>query len=239
MLMVGVWRHGHGAWDSIQKDPSLELNGKFFLDDVKVKGEGKSKASEKKVPNASHLIRRTDYLLGLLHDFADEKSNDSSNRKPKISVGGVASGSSTKKPRAKKVKEEPREDVKPKLAKSKPISSSKGKAKVVKEESSSEGESDASSVYDSMDDDECKESLRTVKQELKRLQKSETTSLDTIAKAERIALYKECLSAIGARIEVAKRGKSGTAAQDSFEKHLCSSFVCRTIVIVLTSCMDR
>ena len=226
-LLVGVWRHGHGGWDSIQKDPSLGLRGKFYLDDVKPpKGEKAKKvdASEKKIPSASHLIRRTDYLLGLLHDLSarsdgKDRGNDSSTRKPKVLISGAASGSgsTTKKPRAKKV-ESKKEESKPKLAKSKSKS-----AKVVQQYSSSEGESEASSLYDSMDEAECKESLRPVKSELQRLQKSETASTDGVAKEARIALYKECLSAIGARIDVAKREKKGSSSQDTFEKHLCSS----------------
>jgi chromodomain-helicase-DNA-binding protein 1 len=68
MLLVGAFLHGFGNWEAIQKDPKLGLDGKFFLDEGK-KGEDQS---TKPIPNAIHLVRRGDFLLGLLREY-DEK----------------------------------------------------------------------------------------------------------------------------------------------------------------------
>ena len=68
MLLVGAYRYGFGNWEAIAKDPRLGLQGKFFLDEGK-KGED---AASKPIPNAIHLVRRGDYLLGILREH-DEK----------------------------------------------------------------------------------------------------------------------------------------------------------------------
>jgi chromodomain-helicase-DNA-binding protein 1 len=68
MLLVGAYLYGFGNWEAIQRDPKLGLDGKFFLDEGK-KGED---ASTKPIPNAIHLVRRGDFLLGLLREY-DEK----------------------------------------------------------------------------------------------------------------------------------------------------------------------
>lgn len=68
MLLVGAYLYGFGNWEAIQKDPRLGLDGKFFLEEGK-KGED---SSSKPIPNAIHLVRRGDYLLGILREN-DEK----------------------------------------------------------------------------------------------------------------------------------------------------------------------
>lgn len=68
MLLVGAYLHGFGNWEAIQKDPKLGLEGKFFLDEGK-KGED---AANKPIPNAIHLVRRGDFLLGLLKEYDDK-----------------------------------------------------------------------------------------------------------------------------------------------------------------------
>lgn len=68
MLLVGAFLHGFGNWEAIQKDPKLNLEGKFFLDEGK-KGED---AANKPIPNAIHLVRRGDFLLGLLKEYDDK-----------------------------------------------------------------------------------------------------------------------------------------------------------------------
>ncbi|RDW88846.1 hypothetical protein BP6252_00878 [Coleophoma cylindrospora] len=69
MLLVGIHRHGYGAWVPIREDPDLGLADKFFLEEHRVdKKEERSKADEKvaKAPGAVHLVRRADYLLSVL-----------------------------------------------------------------------------------------------------------------------------------------------------------------------------
>lgn len=68
MLLVGAFIHGFGNWEAMQKDPKLGLDGKFFLEEGK-KGED---AASRPIPNAIHLVRRGDFLLGLLREY-DEK----------------------------------------------------------------------------------------------------------------------------------------------------------------------
>lgn len=69
MLLVGIHRHGYGAWVQIRDDPDLGLSDKFFLEEHRVdKKEERNKGDEKiaKAPGAVHLVRRADYLLSVL-----------------------------------------------------------------------------------------------------------------------------------------------------------------------------
>ncbi|RKF55985.1 Chromodomain helicase hrp3 [Erysiphe neolycopersici] len=69
MLLVGIHRHGYGAWVQIRDDPDLDLGDKFFLEEHRVdKKEERIKGDEKvaKAPGAVHLVRRADYLLSVL-----------------------------------------------------------------------------------------------------------------------------------------------------------------------------
>jgi chromodomain-helicase-DNA-binding protein 1 len=69
MLLVGIHRHGYGAWVQIRDDPDLGLQDKFFLEEHRVdKKEERNKGDEKvaKAPGAVHLVRRSDYLLSVL-----------------------------------------------------------------------------------------------------------------------------------------------------------------------------
>lgn len=69
MLLVGIHRHGYGAWVQIRDDPDLGLGDKFFLEEHRVdKKEERNKGDEKtaKAPGAVHLVRRADYLLSVL-----------------------------------------------------------------------------------------------------------------------------------------------------------------------------
>ncbi|KAF4627097.1 hypothetical protein G7Y89_g11061 [Cudoniella acicularis] len=69
MLLVGIHRHGYGAWGPIRDDPDLGLKEKFFLEEHRVdKKEERNKGDEKvaKAPGAVHLVRRADYLLSVL-----------------------------------------------------------------------------------------------------------------------------------------------------------------------------
>ena len=69
MLLVGIHRHGYGAWVQIRDDAGLALKEKFFLEEHRVdKKEERNKGDEKvaKAPGAVHLVRRADYLLSVL-----------------------------------------------------------------------------------------------------------------------------------------------------------------------------
>ncbi|KAG9235626.1 P-loop containing nucleoside triphosphate hydrolase protein [Amylocarpus encephaloides] len=69
MLLVGIHRHGYGAWVQIRDDLDLGLKDKFYLEEHRVeKKEERNKGEEKvaKAPGAVHLVRRADYLLAVL-----------------------------------------------------------------------------------------------------------------------------------------------------------------------------
>ena len=70
-----------------------------------------------------------------------------------------------------------------------------------------------------MDEETCKESLRPVKNDLKRL-KMDTSSM---GREEKLAHLKETLSSIGSRIEVVAGFEKTSIAKEKKRKHLCKS----------------
>lgn len=182
--MVGVWKHGHGNWEAIAKDDSLGLKDKFFLDDAKIKAGDKEKRN---IPNSIHLVRRADYLTHLLREFDDNLNKYSKNPAPSRPAPPKS------KPSADRDRDRERERDRDRD--SRPADSSRpAKRKATPDYSSS---SEDESVYDSMDEGECKEILRPVKRELKRLK----MPTDHMSREEKVAHLKACLSAIGSRIE--------------------------------------
>ncbi|PTB46818.1 uncharacterized protein TrAFT101_003740 [Trichoderma asperellum] len=75
MLLVGIDKHGFGAWAQIRDDSDLEMQEKLFLEEHRVgKKEERSKGNDKlKAPGAVHLVRRSEYLLSVLQS---KHSND-------------------------------------------------------------------------------------------------------------------------------------------------------------------
>lgn len=71
-LLVGAYLHGFGNWEGMVKDARLNLDGKFFLEEGK-KSEGD--AASRPIPNAIHLVRRGDYLLGHLREHEEKIRN--------------------------------------------------------------------------------------------------------------------------------------------------------------------
>ncbi|KAM0749051.1 hypothetical protein T439DRAFT_343555 [Meredithblackwellia eburnea MCA 4105] len=185
-LLVGVWKHGHGMWEAIQNDETLGLKDKFFLEDAKLKGEDKE---ARKIPNSIHLVRRADYLTHLLREFDSNLNNHNRNPAPS------------------------RPTPRPKLSNDRAPDSGSQKAKrKATPDYSSSGESE----YESMDETECKEILRPVKRELKRLK----MSTDGMPREEKVAHLKGCLSAIGSRIDYTANQESSSSAKDKRRKHL-------------------
>ena len=97
MLLVGAYIYGFGNWEAMQKDPKLGLDGKFFLEEGK---KGEDITGNRPIPNAIHLVRRGDFLLGILREHVEKlRSYESSVRnKSKVSTSpppiAVASTSS-------------------------------------------------------------------------------------------------------------------------------------------------
>lgn len=212
-LMVGVWKYGHGCWEAMRDDDSLGFKDKFFLEDAK----NKSKDEKARIPNAIHLVRRADYLCHLLHDLdgsgrSDSKPSGSKTHQPRA-------GSSAPRPKSSKAKDDTASVAG--STSSKTHKSSSKPAKSVKRKATpeySDSEEDAESSYDSMDEESCKEALRPVKRELKRL-KQPTTDM---TREEKLAHLKDTLTAIGARIEVVADFEKSSSAKEKKRKHLCT-----------------
>lgn len=211
-LLVGVWNYGHGSWEVIRDDPTLGLADKFFLEDAKTKPADGAKP---RLPNAIHLVRRADYLLHALRELDAHKKGGEQ----------AASGSSkTHQPRAGSSRPKPTTDRASEGASAPPTSKSKHskaalakpppKRKATPQYSSSEA---SGSEYDSMDEEACKEALRPVKRQLKKLK----SGTENFTREEKVAHLKETLSAIGARIEVIAGSEKSPAAQEQRRKHLC------------------
>ncbi|KAL1954653.1 hypothetical protein VTO42DRAFT_847 [Malbranchea cinnamomea] len=67
MILVGIARHGYGAWAQIRDDPDLGLKEKLFLDENRQDRKNERANGESlKSPGAVHLVRRADYLLSIL-----------------------------------------------------------------------------------------------------------------------------------------------------------------------------
>jgi chromodomain-helicase-DNA-binding protein 1 len=211
-LLVGIWRHGFGAWEAIQADAPLALQGKFFLDESKNKplDQGQTRST----PTAVHLVRRGDYLAGMIREFeendrlvkeqqaaqqrAQQAYFDQHGHYPPVqnvlpsvlhAAPGEAGPSSApaKKPR--------------KSTSAAPSASDKGKKrKGTPVFTDSESESD----YASMDEAEAKEELRPVKSALKQLKHG----TEDLPREEKVEVLKQCLIVIGKRIEVVVAHKS-------------------------------
>lgn len=82
MLLVGAYLYGFGNWEAMQKDSKLGLEGKFFLEEGK-KGED---AASRPIPNAIHLVRRGDFLLGVLREHEEKLRSLESSLRHKGSV---------------------------------------------------------------------------------------------------------------------------------------------------------
>lgn len=83
MLLVGIGRHGFGAWTQIRDDTELGLTDKFFLEEHRVERKTQRAAGEEKStksPGAVHLVRRAEYLLSVLRNKHAHGSNANARR---------------------------------------------------------------------------------------------------------------------------------------------------------------
>ncbi|KAG9057905.1 hypothetical protein FS842_002907 [Serendipita sp. 407] len=203
MLLVGAYMYGFGNWELMLADAKLGLNGKVFLEEGK-KTEG-ADTSNKPIPNAIHLVRRGDYLLGLLREQQDkireyEQSMKRSGQKNSHTpVPSSVNGGSSKRTR------EERDEAS--------ASAKKEKKKRPTTPTFTDSEDDYPS---SMDEAVVKEELRPVKAYLKLIKETKQQSRD-----EKVQILKTCLSAIGERIdEVVRHRMSRGESEDRWRKHL-------------------
>lgn len=83
MLLVGIGRHGFGAWTQIRDDTDLGLADKFFLEEHRVERKTQRLQGEEKTtksPGAVHLVRRAEYLLSVLRSKYSSGNNASAKR---------------------------------------------------------------------------------------------------------------------------------------------------------------
>jgi chromodomain-helicase-DNA-binding protein 1 len=105
MLLIGIDRHGFGAWPQIRDDPDLDMAEKLFLEEHRVeKKEERSKGNDKmKAPGAVHLVRRSEYLLSVLqakhsNDRGVQRAVENHHRNNKKSLANGHRGSATASP---------------------------------------------------------------------------------------------------------------------------------------------
>ncbi|CAK5281780.1 unnamed protein product [Mycena citricolor] len=206
MLLVGAFLHGFGNWEAIAKDNKLGLDGKFFLEEGK-KGED---SANKPIPNAIHLVRRGDFLLGLLREH-DEKlrSYESSLRHKgfKVSVSpppmASSSSASTLKRRADSEAIASVDDNASRKRKRRPTPTFT--------------DSESSEECPSMDEASTKEELRPVKKQLKQLK----LSGEEMPRDDKVAILKDSLAAIGRRIEAVLATKEAAGEdRERWRRHL-------------------
>ncbi|WWC91832.1 uncharacterized protein L201_006779 [Kwoniella dendrophila CBS 6074] len=213
-LLTGIWRHGFGSWEAISQDPELELQSKIFLEDPKSAKTAEPGAPKPGIPGPIHLVRRGDYLCGLIREYEEnrrmmvEQQAVIANMPKKEGFGfehpplpAIAPGPSGKA--------SPVASTAPSAKESK--DNGKGKRRKTPEYTDSEDSS-----YESMDEDAVKELLRPAKKHLKKLK----SGTDNLSRDDKIAALKECLAGIGARIDeiVAEKQQAGEKG-DRWRKH--------------------
>jgi chromodomain-helicase-DNA-binding protein 1 len=213
LLLVGAFLHGFGNWEAIQKDVRLGLGGKFYLDEGK-KGED---AANRPIPNAIHLVRRGDFLLGLLREYDEkittyqntvlsrQKAGPSSSKMSMSPPPAPAASTSTAngnplKRRADSEAVNSVDERRTKQKKRRPTptftDSEESDEWYVGEYEYDRGMSHTV-ISPSMDEGSTKDEMRPVKKHLRQLKLSGSD----MPRDEKVALLKESLSAIGQRIE--------------------------------------
>lgn len=99
MLLVGIDKHGFGAWTQIRDDPELGMADRFFLDENRVDKKESRVKDDIKSPGAVHLVRRADYLLSVLESKYSnnpiaQKAVENHHRNTKKLANGHLRGSS-------------------------------------------------------------------------------------------------------------------------------------------------
>ncbi|CAI7640933.1 unnamed protein product [Penicillium crustosum] len=118
MLLVGIARHGFGAWTQIRDDTELGLGDKFFLEEHRVERKTQRLQTEEKAtksPGAVHLVRRAEYLMSVLRNKFNNNAtarravdNHHRNNKRGSRVSGSGSVSASPAPSSSRRPENPR-----------------------------------------------------------------------------------------------------------------------------------
>ncbi|KAJ1965685.1 ATP-dependent DNA helicase Hrp3 [Dipsacomyces acuminosporus] len=210
MLLVGIYRHGFGNWDKIQADPDLGLQKKLFLTPADEKAAsvqsiggsvrgGPSAGKRIVAPKATHLVRRGEYLLKILREGEERKSNPGLNLAPGSSAPSRAAGARKRRGRSDEGSD----------TNSANAHDSHGQNNEGGGRASGDAEDGELSEPESMDERACKDLMRPVKRYLQRLrdEAEHTKSADS-----KVKLISECLLPIGRHIRSVierKRSRSG------------------------------
>ncbi|OCF38014.1 chromodomain-helicase-DNA-binding protein 1 [Kwoniella heveanensis BCC8398] len=205
-LLIGIWRHGMGSWEAIAQDPELDLQSKIFLEDPK---SNKVEPGQPKpgIPGPIHLVRRGDYLCGLVREYEE-------NRRMLVEQQAVIASLPTKEGFGFEHPSVP--SLAGPSGKASPAASAKPDPKGKRRKTPEYTDSDNESNYESMDEDAVKELLRPAKKHLKKLK----SGTDNLSREEKITALKECLAGIGARIdEVVKEKQTAGLDGPKWRKH--------------------
>ncbi|KAG0037589.1 hypothetical protein BGZ82_002267 [Podila clonocystis] len=187
MLVVGIYKHGFGAWDKIQEDSGLGFTKKFFLSTQDAK-------DLKKIPKALHLVRRGEYLLKVLRESERDKKTRQSNASASSSrrvpgKGGNASSNSNHG-----------RDKEKSSSKSKSASNSTSKSRSSKPRTSKSSRGDGlgsdqdDEFADGQTDEKSKSMLRAVGRDIRTIRESDKKPVDP-------QVIAKCLAKIGREIE--------------------------------------
>ncbi|WVQ84586.1 hypothetical protein IAT38_006740 [Cryptococcus sp. DSM 104549] len=204
-LLVGLWRHGFGSWEAIAQDPTLELADKIFLEDPK-SAKAEPGAPKPGIPGPIHLVRRGDYLCGIIREY-EESRRILVEQQAVIASMPAKEGFGFEHPPLPNITSGPSavrgSPSVPSTSKEAASSSAKGKRRKTPEYTDSEEDES----YDSMDEEAVKEALRPAKKLLKKLK----SGTDNLSREEKIVALKECLAGIGTRIDevVAEKSAAG------------------------------
>ncbi|ORY75470.1 chromo domain protein 1 [Protomyces lactucae-debilis] len=201
MLLYGIDRYGFGSWNLMQADEELDLKGKFFLEDPR--HEDKEKGENKDSPGAVHLVRRGEYLLGVLREDEEHRAKGDMRRYVTSQPKKKASRDSSSPAPGKRLKTSVNKLKKSTNGSSSPLSSSSIKKRA---------EPESEVEYESMDENACKSIMKAVKDPLKRLRR-EGAELKDHALA---VCLKEVLTQVGEFIDA----QVAASTDPKLEKHL-------------------
>ncbi|CAN6660014.1 chromo domain-containing protein 1 [Trichomonascus vanleenenianus] len=216
-LLAGVRKYGYGAWQQIRDDPMLGMQNKMFLEEHRVEKKQARDAQEVKVapkmPGSVHLGRRIDYLISVLKEDGTETPKEPARKRQRTATGTPemrsASPNHQHRPANGKVNIKSRVDSRNSTPEEKKVH----KKKAVRP-AAPKAEEEYYSDYESMDEQECKEVMRPVKNSLRRLKKGR----DGVNKHEFALILKKELLAVGDFIDSRVKKHNGDRAK--LEKHL-------------------
>lgn len=239
-LLIGVEKYGCGSWVQIRDDPFLGLTDKLFLNnetiaksaDQSSENGSQEKKNVKKAPGSVHLGRRIEYLFTVLRDEAKPSVSSNSNG----STASSTSASTKRKvkkaaPSASKsgtpdLKNESDNSIpkRPKNASNShsrpttPVPQLKKNQRKIKDiPTGPKALVNSDKEYESMDEDQCKKTMHSVRSSLKKL-KSGGQGLE---RKQWAALLKKELTNVGNHIESHKKDSS-RISPDKYKKHLWS-----------------